>query len=108
MPPWILAAIPVAVTALVTACAIALVAGPLVIPLWSAHMDELTRKRIVAAVKGANDALGPFIKASPTDVDDRVLAVSEMVVRELGRVGAKNQEKVKAVAAGIVSKSVSR
>lgn len=106
MPPQIIAIIPVVVAALITACGVALIAGPLVIPLWAATMDEARRKQIVAAVKGANDALGPFIKLTPTDIDDRILAVSEMVVRELGKVGEKNAAKVKAVASAIVKKSV--
>ena len=104
MPPQIVDLIPIVVAALVTACGIALLAGPLVIPLWSAHMDEARRKQIVAAVKGANEALGPFVKLTPTDLDDRILAVSEMVVRELGKVKAKDVEKVRAVAAAIVHK----
>lgn len=106
MPPQIIAIIPVVVAALITACGVALIAGPLVIPLWAATMDEARRKQIVAAVKGANDALGPFIKLTPTDIDDRILAVSEMVVRELGKVGEKNAAKVKAIASAIVKKSV--
>jgi hypothetical protein len=105
MPPAILATIPVILAALVTACGLALIAGPLVIPLWAAHMDEARRRQIVAAVKGANDALGPFILATPTDIDDRILEVSEMVVRELGSVGEKNASKVKAVAKAVVTKS---
>lgn len=104
MPPQVLALIPVVVAALITACGIALLAGPLVIPLWAAHMDEARRKQIVAAVKGANDALGPFVKLTPTDIDDRILAVSEMVVRELGKVKARDVEKVRAVAAAVVTK----
>lgn len=104
MPPQIIALIPIVVAALVTACGVALIAGPVVIPLWAAHMDELRRKQIVAAVKGANDALGPFVKLTPTDIDDRILAVSEMVVRELGKVKAKDVEKVRAVATSIVNK----
>lgn len=105
MPAAILTMIPVILAALVTACGLALIAGPLVIPLWAAHMDEARRRQIVAAVKGANDALGPFIRATPSDIDDRILDVSEMVVRELGSIGAKNAAKVKAISKAVVTKS---
>jgi hypothetical protein len=68
-------------------------------------MDEARRRQIVAAVKGANDALGPFIRATPTDIDDRILDVSDMVVRELGAIGVKNAVKVKAISKAVVTKS---
>jgi len=105
MPAAVLAMIPVILAALATACGLALIAGPLVIPLWAAHMDEARRRQIVAAVKGANDALGPFIRATPTDIDDRILDVSDMVVRELGAIGVKNAVKVKAISKAVVTKS---
>lgn len=108
MPPWILAAIPAAIGAIVTVTTLALVVGPFLVPLWAATMGEARRKQIAAAVKGANDALGPFIRTTPTDIDDRILAVSEMVVRELGKVGAKNADKVKAIAAGVVAKAAAQ
>lgn len=105
MPPALLALVPVILAALATACGLALIVGPVVLPMWAAHMDEARRRQIVAAVKGANDALGPFIRATPTDIDNRILEVSEMVVRELGAIGAKNAAKVKAVAKAVVTKS---
>jgi hypothetical protein len=108
MPPQILALLPIVLAALMTACGIAMIAGPLVLPLWAAHMDEADRRRIVAAVKGANDALGPFIRATPTDIDNRILEVSEMVVRELGKVATRNPVKVQGIAKAVVGKSAVR
>ena len=105
MPPFILAAIPIAIAAVVTVTTLALLVGPFLVPLWGEKMDELNRQKIVKAVQGANDSLGPFIRSTPTDLDDRALAVSEMVVRELGKLGRKNEGKVKAIAAGVVGKS---
>ena len=102
MPPWILAAIPAMLAAFTAVTTAALIFGPFLVPLWRAQMTEIQRQRILAAVKGANDTLGPIVKSTPNWFDDRLLAISQMVERELGKVDAV---KVNNVASGVVSKS---
>jgi hypothetical protein len=101
MPPWILAALPAMLAAFTAVTTGALVLGPFLIPLWRAQMSELQRQRILAAVKGANDTLGPIVKSTPNWFDDRLLAISQMVERELGKVDAA---KVNSVANSFVNK----
>ena len=103
MPPWILAAIPAMLAAFTAVTTGALIFGPFLVPLWRAQMTEAQRLSILAAVKGANDKLGPIVKSTPNWYDDRVLAISQMVERELGKV---DSVKVNNVASGVVSKSV--
>lgn len=103
MPPWIVAAIPAMLAAFTAVTTGALVFGPFLVPLWRAQMSEIQRQRILAAVKGANDTLGPIVKSTPNWFDDRLLAISQMVERELGKV---DPVKVNNVASGVVSKSV--
>ena len=105
MPAWILAAIPVAIGALVTVCTIALVVGPFIIPLWGQTMDELKRKKFVAALKGVNDQLALLVNATSTDLDNRVADVLRMVERELGKVKGKDAVKLESIARSVVAKS---
>ena len=102
MPPWILAAIPAMLAAFTAVTTGALIFGPFLVPLWRAQMTEAQRLSILAAVKGANDKLGPIVKSTPNWYDDRVLAISQMVERELGKV---DSVKVNNVASGVVSKA---
>jgi len=106
MPVWIVAAIPSAVAAILVVCGIAMLVGPFAIPLWAATLDEKHRLRLVAAIKGANDALGPVVRLTPTDLDDRIAAVLRMVEIELGKAkGDATTYKRQAVALAIVTKS---
>jgi|GEM_PF-5175183 len=105
MPPWILAAIPAAVAAILVVCGIAMLVGPFAIPLWAATLDEKHRLRLVAAIKGANDALGPVVRLTPTDLDNRIAAVLRMVEIELGKAKGHADIKRQAVALAIVTKS---
>jgi hypothetical protein len=103
MPPFILAAIPIAIAALITVCGVALIVGPFVVPLWVATMAEKDRLRLLSAIKGINDTLGPLTKMTPTDLDDRVAQVLLMLEAEVGKSKAK-----KPVAAGIARAVVAK
>lgn len=106
MPPWILAAIPIAVGAVVSVCTVALFVGPFVIPLWAQTMEEKKRVKFVAAVKGALDNVESFVIATPTDIDNLLLKVGRMLEKELGKVKGKDAEKLENITMSMVSKAV--
>jgi hypothetical protein len=107
MPPFILAAIPIAIAGLVTVCGLALVVGPFVVPLWVKTMAEKDRLRLLAAVKGINETLGPLTKLTPTDLDDRVAQVLLMLEAEVGKAKAAKPVAV-GIARAVVAKSVQK
>lgn len=106
MPPWIIAAIPIAVGALVSVCTAALFIGPFVIPLWAQTMEEKKRVKFVAAVKGALDNVESFVISTPTDLDNLLLKVGRMLEKELGKVKGKDAEKLESIKQSAVSKAV--
>ena len=106
MPPWIIAAIPVAIGALVSVCTAALFIGPFVIPLWAQTMEEKKRVKFVAAVKGALDNVESFVISTPTDLDNLLLKVGRMLERELGKVKGKDAEKLESIKTSMVAKAV--
>ena len=107
MPPFIFAAIAAAIPILLTVLAIAMMVGPFVIPLWAKTLDEKKRLQLVAAIRGANDALGPIVRVTPTDIDDRIAAVLRMVEVELGKAKGKSAViKRDNIAAAVVGKAV--
>lgn len=107
MPPFILAAIPIAITAFVTVCALALAVGPFVVPLWVSTMEEKQRVAILNAVKGINKALGPIVAVTQTDLDNRAAAVLVMLEQELGKAKGKKEEAKRAnITAAVISDSI--
>jgi len=107
MPPFIVVAIPIAIAALVTVCGVALVVGPFVVPLWVHTMAEKDRLRLLSAIKGINETLGPLTRMTPTDLDDRVAQVLLMLEKEVGK--AKASKPVAAgIARAVVAKSVQK
>lgn len=70
MPPWILAAIPVALGALSALIALAALTGPFLVPLWAKTVNKKDREKILAAAKGAYNPVKLFVTMTPTTLDN--------------------------------------
>lgn len=85
MPPWILAAITAFLAALPVVLAAALVAGPVVLPLYLRHVSRLDRERLLGATKAAYLVVSQLASRTPTTIDDDIAKIIKMVEDETGK-----------------------